>query len=91
MPNLEAMTSGCPVVTSRTGAFPEVVGKAGLFFDPRDEDDIFERIVTPLENSKLREEYAQKGLERAKLFSWKKMADETMKVYEEVVREYYDK
>ncbi len=91
MPNLEAMTSGCPVATSRCGAFPEVVGKAGLFFDPQDEDDIFKKIVTLLENSKLREEYAQKGLERAKLFSWKKMADETMKVYAKVAREYYGK
>ncbi|MCK4649154.1 glycosyltransferase family 4 protein [bacterium] len=91
MPNLEAMASGCPVVTSRTGAFPEVVGEAGLFFDPRDEDDIFEKIATLLENSKLREEYAQKGLERAKLFSWKKMADETMKVYAKVAKECYGK
>ena len=91
MPNLEAMASGCPVATSQTSAFPEVIGDAGLFFDPRDEDDIFEKIVTLLENSKLREGYAQKGLERAKLFSWKKMADKTMKVYEKVARKYYGK
>jgi len=91
MPNLEAMASGCPVAASKNGAFPEVVGDAGLFFNPQDEDDIFEKIFTLLENSKLRKEYAQKGLERAKLFSWKKMADKTMKVYEQVAREYYDK
>jgi glycosyltransferase involved in cell wall biosynthesis len=90
-PNLEAMASGCPVVTSQTGAFPEVVGDAGLFFDPQGEDDIFEKIVTLLDDNKLREEYAQKGLERAELFSWKKMADETIKIYEKVAREYYDK
>jgi glycosyltransferase involved in cell wall biosynthesis len=89
LPNLEAMASGCPVVTSKTGAFPEVVGDAGLFFDPQDEDDIFEKTVRLLEDDKLREEYARRGLERAKLFSWKKMADETMKVYEKVAREYY--
>ncbi len=91
MPNLEAMASGCPVVTSRTGAFPEVVGEAGLFFDPRNEDDIFKKVARLLEDNELREEYARKGLERAKLFSWKKMADETMKVYAKVAREYYDK
>lgn len=91
MPNLEAMASGCPVATSKTGAFPEVVGEAGLFFDSRNEDDIFEKIAILLENSKLREEYAQKGFERAKLFSWEKMADETMKVYATVAREYYGK
>ncbi|MBA7660522.1 D-inositol-3-phosphate glycosyltransferase [subsurface metagenome] len=91
MPNLEAMASGCPVITSQTGAFPEVVGDAGLFFDPQDEDDIFEKIITLLNDSKLREEYGQKGLERAKLFSWKKMADETIKVYAKVVKDYYGK
>ena len=89
MPNLEAMASGCPVVSSKTGAFPEVVEDAGLLFKPRDEDDIFEKIFTLLENSKLRKEYAQKGLKRAKLFSWKKMAQETIKVYAKVARDYY--
>jgi len=91
LPNLEAMASGCPVVTSQTGAFPEVVGDAGLFFNPQDEDDIFEKTAKMLENDKPREECIRKGLERTKLFSWKKMADETMKVYEQVTREYYDK
>ncbi len=91
MPNLEAMASGCPVVTSRTGAFPEIVGDAGLFFDPWDGDDIFEKIAILLEDSKLRKEYAQKSLGRAKLFSWEKMANETIKVYTKVAREYYDK
>lgn len=89
LPNLEAMASGCPVVTSKTGAFPEVVGDAGLFFDPQDEDDIFEKTARLLEDGKLREGYIKKGLERAKLFSWKKMADETMKVYEKIAKEYY--
>lgn len=91
MPNLEAMASGCPVVSSKTGAFPEVIGETGLFFDPHDEDDIFKKTATLLEDSKLREEYARKGLERAKLFSWKKMADETMKVYKRVARAHYGK
>ena len=89
MPNLEAMASGCPVATSQTSAFPEVVGDAGLSFDPYDESDIVKKIARLLRNGKLREEYAQKGLGRAKLFSWKKMADKTMKVYTRVARDYY--
>jgi len=91
LPNLEAMASGCPVVTSQAGAFPEVVGEAGLFFEPRDEDDIFEKAVRMLEDDKLRKEYIKRGLKRAKLFSWKKMADETMEVYAKVARDYYGK
>lgn len=91
MPNLEAMASGCPVVSSKTGAFPEVVEDAELLFDPRDEDDIFRKIARLLEDDKLREGYIKKGLERAKLFSWKKMADETMKVYAKVAKECYGK
>ncbi len=89
LPNLEAMASGCPVATADAGSFSEVVGDAGLFFDPWDEEDIFEKTALLLENSKLREEYAQKGLKRARLFSWKKAAEETIKVYAQVVREYY--
>lgn len=89
LPHLEAMASGCPVISSDAGSYPEVVGDAGLFFDPWDEDDIFEKTATLLENSKLREEYAQKGLERVKLFSWKKTAEEIIKVYAQVIREYY--
>ncbi len=91
LPNLEAMASGCPVATSGSSAFPEVVGNAGLLFNPQDEDDVFEKIATLLEDSRLREKYAQKGLERAKLFSWKKMAQKTIKVYARVAREYYGK
>ncbi len=89
LPNLEAMASGCPVISSDAGSFPEVARDAGLFFNPWDEEDIFEKTALLLENSKLRGEYAQKGLKRAKLFSWKKAAEETIKVYAQVVREYY--
>lgn len=89
LPNLEAMASGCSVVSSNTGSFPEVVGDAGLLFNPWDEEDIFEKTANLLKDAKLREEYAQKGLERAKLFSWEKAAEETTRVYTQVAREYY--
>ena len=89
LPHLEAMASGCPVISSDAGSYPEVVGEAGLFFNPWDEDDIFEKTAILLEDSKLREEYVQKGLERAKLFSWEKTAEEIIKVYTQVVGEYY--
>ena len=89
LPNLEAMASGCPVVSSNAGSFPEVVGDAGLFFDPWDVTDICEKTALLLEDNKLRKEYAQKGLERAKLFSWKRTAEETTQVYTRVVRDYY--
>ena len=91
MPNLETMASGCPVVSSKTGAFPEVVGDAGLFFEPQNEEDIFEKTARLVEDDKLREECIRRGFERAKLFSWKKMANEIMKVYAKVAREYYEK
>jgi glycosyltransferase involved in cell wall biosynthesis len=89
MPNLEAMASGCPVVTSETGAFPEVVSDAGLFFDPYNEDDIFKKISRLLKNTDLRKEYIQRGLERAKYFSWRKMAQATIKLYAQLARQYY--
>lgn len=89
LPHLEAMASGCPVVSSDTGSYPEVVGEAGLFFNPWDEDDIFEKTAILLADSELRAGYAQKGLERVKLFSWEKTAEEIIKVYAQVIGEYY--
>lgn len=79
LPPLEAMAAGVPVLTGNRTALPEVVADAGVIVDPYDVDAIADAMVTLVEKASKREELRQKGLERAKLFSWdqnaKKMWD----------------
>jgi glycosyltransferase involved in cell wall biosynthesis len=84
LPPLEAMACGTPVITSNTSSLPEVVGDAGIMVNPYDVDELANKMYEVLTNEGLRKELSKKGLERAKLFSWKKCAEEHLKVYEEV-------
>jgi len=80
---LEAMACGVPVVASRTGALPEVVGEAGILVgDPTDEEQLAQAMGRVLWDIDLRKELIAKGLERAKMFSWEKVAQQTMWVYQ---------
>lgn len=83
LPILEAMSCGCPVISSCLTSLPEVVGDAGILIEPT-EEKFAEKIEELLENEKLRNELAEKGIKRAKEFSWKKTAEETFKVYEQL-------
>ncbi|TSC87748.1 MAG: Glycosyl transferase, group 1 [Microgenomates group bacterium Gr01-1014_7] len=81
LPVLEAMALGCPVVTSNTASLPEVAGKAAIYFDPNKIDDMVNKISQVLKNVNLRKKLIEKGKNRVKLFSWKKMAGQTLEVY----------
>jgi glycosyltransferase involved in cell wall biosynthesis len=70
LPPLEAMTCGCPVVVSRAAALPEVCGDAVLYCDPRDPENIAEQIRTILSHPGRRAELRERGLARARCFSW---------------------
>lgn len=85
LPPLEAMACGCPVIVSNAASLPEVCGDAALYVDPYSPEDIAEKIKLLLSDDKLREELRRKGLERAKMFSWEKCVEETIKVIEEVL------
>jgi glycosyltransferase involved in cell wall biosynthesis len=85
LPPLEAMACGCPVITSNTSSLPEVVGEAGLMIDPHDVDSLTESMYKILSDNGLKKELSKKSLERAKMFSWQKTADQTLEVYKEVL------
>ncbi len=87
LPVLEAMACGVPVITSNASSLPEVAGDAAITVDPHDANTLAKAMYDVLTNDQLRENLMKKGLERAKLFSWEKTAKETLKVYEEVMRE----
>ena len=75
LPPLEAMSCGCPVITSNNSSLPEVVGDAGIMIDWDSDEQHIEAYEKYYFNEDLRKEYAQKGLERAKQFSWEKCVD----------------
>lgn len=81
-PILEAMAAGTPVVCSNTSALPEVAGDAALLFDPHDVEAMRETMRKVLEDEALRAELVERGLERAKSFSWERCARETLRVLE---------
>ncbi|MBC7260731.1 MAG: glycosyltransferase family 4 protein, partial [Chloroflexi bacterium] len=81
LPPLEAIACGTPVVCSNTSSLPEVVGDAALMVDPYDVEALAEAMHRVLSDTALREELRQKGLARAKMFTWERAARETLAVY----------
>jgi glycosyltransferase involved in cell wall biosynthesis len=85
IPLLEAMSCGTVSIASDTSSIPEVVGEAGLYFDPHNVNDLVDLMLFVLENSAERECLIQKGFDRAKCFSWDKTASQTIEVYQKLL------
>jgi glycosyltransferase involved in cell wall biosynthesis len=85
LPPLEAMACGTPVVCSHAGSLPEVVGDAAITVDPHDIEGLAEAMRRVLDDQVLRQELREKGLARARLFSWEKAARQTIEVYQQVL------
>ncbi|NLZ74386.1 glycosyltransferase family 4 protein [Candidatus Falkowbacteria bacterium] len=83
-PPLEAMTYGLPVICSNISSLPEVVAGAALMINPFESQEIAEALEIILSDTNLRESFIQKGYERAKIFTWKKTAEEYLKIFREL-------
>ncbi len=81
LPPLEAMSCGTPVVVADSSSLPEVVGDAGVLVPPRDADALAQAIAELIENPGLRASLADRGLERARSFTWKATARATARLY----------
>lgn len=84
LPPLEAMANSCPVISSNTSSMPEVIGNAAEYFDPTEIDDLTRAIQRITSDPARRKELQMNGLERIKLFSWQKCAEETKSVYQKI-------
>src|SRR5207253_4280866 len=72
LPVLEAMTLGVPVIAAARGALPEVLGGAGLLFDPDNPDQLAAAIERTIDDESLTTAYAAAGLARATHYTWER-------------------
>jgi glycosyltransferase involved in cell wall biosynthesis len=84
-PILEAMAAGRPVVTSDRGAMREVAGDAALLVDPEDPRSIADAMGRLWRGPELAEDLARRGRIRCREWTWDRTAEETIKVYDDVL------
>jgi len=87
LPVLEAMSCGCPAITTKEGSLKEIAGDAVYFVDAYSIDSIANGIGEVFFNSKVQDDLSKRGLCQAKKFTWRKTAEETMRIY----RNFYKK
>lgn len=85
LPVLEAMQCGAPVIGSNVSSIPEVIGRADSLFDPGNAQSIAAALERVLGDPNLREELRRHSLRQAQGFSWDKVADRAMEVFESLV------
>ena len=85
IPPVEAMACGTPVITTQSSAMIETIGEAGFLIPPDEVSALVNAIQMLNENANLHDELRQKGLQRASRFNWKKTAEDTLAVYEQIV------
>jgi glycosyltransferase involved in cell wall biosynthesis len=78
---LEAMSQGCPVITSNKGGMPWVVGKEGLIFEDNNLLDLRNKLEKLISSRHLRKKFSKQGLEKSHSFTWKKTSDILDKEY----------
>ena len=78
---LEAMSAGVPVVTTRTGALPGVLGDAAVFVDPGDRDGLAAALSQQLHAGTEREALVARGRKQAATYSWDACADGVVRLY----------
>jgi glycosyltransferase involved in cell wall biosynthesis len=84
---IEAQTCSCPVVSSDTGALPEILGDSAIYFNPKNSQDMAEKIYRVINDQELKQKLIARGLENIKRFSWRICAEKTIKIYEDANQE----
>ena len=84
LPALEAMACGTPVVASRAGALPEVLGDTGMLFDPGSADELKAHLTSLFRDSRLLQRMNAAALNRAKTFSWENSVQSALDAFHEV-------
>lgn len=85
LPVLEAAACGCPVITSNTSSLPEAAGSAGVLINPNDCQELAKWLESLSNDKETRFLLQEKSVKHAASFSWKKSAEEIIKIYREVL------
>ena len=85
LPGIEAMVHGAPVISSSYTCLPEIYGDAAEYFDPLDLNNMAETIIKVIKSPNIRIGLIEKGHKQAKKYSWRKMAEETLDIYKDVL------
>jgi len=86
LPGLEARVHGCPDASSNATCLPEVYGDAAIYFDPNSATDMAAKIQELLDNAELRASLVNAGYAQAAKYSWRRMAEQTLEVYNSVIK-----
>lgn len=87
LPVLEAFACGVPVITSNNSSLPEISGGAAILVNPKNSNELLEKMITVLEDGSLQKELRRKGIDRVREFSWLETAKRTIRVYENSYRD----
>lgn len=86
LPPLEAMAHGAPIVSSSSTCLPEIYGTAAHYFNPLNIDDIVTKIDEVLTSTRLRQQLIKNGQKQIQKYSWRRMAEQTLEVYNSVLK-----
>ncbi len=87
LPALEAMLHDCPVASSNATCLPEVNGPGAVYFDPLDIANMAKVILSVIKNKSLASDLKTKGRRQASKYSWSRMAQQTLSIYDEVLKQ----
>ncbi len=85
LPVVESMACGCPVITSNVSSLKEIACGAAILINPRDKEELSYYIEKVLTDENLRNDLITKGFQRAKNFTWRKCAEETLQIYNSIL------
>jgi glycosyltransferase involved in cell wall biosynthesis len=84
-PLIEMISCGLPVIVSERGSLPELMGEAGLSFNPDDANDLCNKIINMVNDVQLREDFIQKSIQRrGDFFGWDEYAMKLTKLYQKI-------
>jgi glycosyltransferase involved in cell wall biosynthesis len=85
LPGVEALAFGLPLLVSNTPVFNEIYDDAAIYFNPLDPQDIAEKMNILVRDAQFYQRIQEKSFTRSQIFSWKKMAEETISVYDRIL------